>query len=79
MKIIFSNAIINIDNIAAIYSKGGFLCFETTTAVFYCSDNSNKGLQQIAVALAEGKTFLELDDDKLIIEEASNDIGSDIE
>ena len=69
MKIIFSNAIINIDNIAAIYSKGGFLCFETTTAVFYCSDNSNKGLQQIAVAVAEHKPFLEMDDDRLIIEE----------
>ena len=69
MMIIFSNAIINTDNIAAIYSKGGYLCFETTTAVFYCSDNSNKGLQQIAVALTEGKTFLELDDDRLIIEE----------
>lgn len=79
MKIIFSNAIINIDNIAAIYSKGGYLCFETTTAVFYCSDNSNKGLQQIAVALAEGKTFIEMDDVLTGLEEEPNDTGSDIE
>ena len=79
MKIIFSNAIINIDNITAVYNKGGYLCMETTSGVFFCSDFANNALQRIAVALAEGKTFLELDDDKLIIEEDSNDIGSDIE
>ncbi|MBO5922664.1 MAG: hypothetical protein J6Q48_09810 [Bacteroidaceae bacterium] len=42
---------------------------ETTTGVFYCSDHANDALQKIAVAVSEGKTFLELDDDRLIIEE----------
>ena len=81
MKIIFSNAIINIDNVTAVYSRGGYLCLETTNGVFYCSDSANNALQRIAVALAEGNTFLELDDDKLIIEEEedNDDIGSDIE
>lgn len=73
MMIIFSNAIINIDNITAVYSKGGFLCLETTTGVFFCSDHANDALQKIAVAISEGKTFLELDDDKLIIEEDGNE------
>lgn len=69
MMIIFSNAIINTRNITSIYNKGGFLCLETTTGVFYCSDHTNDALQKIAVAISEGKTFLELDDDRLIIEE----------
>lgn len=69
MIIILSNAIINIRNITSIYNKGGFLCLETTTGVFYCSDHTNDALQKIAVAISEGKTFLELDEDKLIIEE----------
>ena len=69
MMIIFSNAIINIRNITGIYNKGGFLCLETSTGVFYCSDYTNDALQKIAVAVSEGKTFLELDEDKLIIEE----------
>lgn len=69
MIIIFSNAIINIRNITGIYNKGGFLCLETSTGVFYCSDHTNNALRKIAVAISEGKTFLELDDDKLIIEE----------
>ena len=78
MMIIFSNAIINIRNITSIYNKGGFLCLETLTGVFFCSDHTNDALQKIAVAVSEGKTFLELDDE-LIIAEDNNDIGSDIE
>lgn len=79
MVIILSNAIINIDNVTAVYNKGGFLCLETTTGVFFCSDHTNDALQKIAVAISEGKTFLELDDDELIIAEDNDDIGSDIE
>lgn len=77
MIIILSNAIINIRNITSIYNKGGFLCLETTTGVFFCSDHTNDALQRIAVAISEGKTFLELDNE-LIIEEDNNDTGSDI-
>ena len=78
MIIILSNAIINIRNITGIYNKDGSLCLETTTGVFYCSDHANNALQKIAIAISEGKTFLELDDDELIIEEDENDSGSDI-
>lgn len=78
MVIILSNAIINIRNITSIYNKGGFLCLETTAGVFFCSDHTNDALQKIAVAISEGKTFLELDDE-LIIAEDNDDIGSDIE
>lgn len=78
MMIILSNAIINTRNITSIYNKGGFLCLETTTGVFFCSDHTNDALQRIAVAVSEGKTFLELDNE-LIIEEDNDDIGSDIE
>lgn len=77
MMIIFSNAVINIRNITSIYNKGGFLCLETTTGVFFCSDHANDALQKIAVAISEGKTFLELDDE-LIIAEDNDDTGSDI-
>lgn len=69
MKIIFSNAIINIDNITAVYNKGGYLCLETADGVFRCSDFANNALQRIAIAMTEGKTYLDLGDDKLIFGE----------
>ena len=76
MKVIFANAIINMDNVSAVYNKGGYLCFETPTGVFYCSDFANDALKRIAVALAEGAAFLELDDDRLTgLEEDNNEVG----
>lgn len=61
MKLILSNIIINLDRIAAIYVEGGYLKLDTGDSAYMVADVPDNALQQIAVAMAEGKPFLEME------------------
>ena len=61
MYIICNNVIINVDNIEAIYTQDGKLCCEVGQGAFEIKDAPNNALSQIAVALAEGKQFIEFE------------------
>lgn len=61
MKLILSNAIINLDCIVSIYMDEGTLRLERDDAAYIVKDIPSNALQQIAVAMAEGKPFLEME------------------
>lgn len=81
MFVIASDIIINMDNTSAVFvNDNGHLQFEVPNGAFTLGNIPDNALQQIAVAVAERKPFLEMEDAKLVIEtEASDDIGTDIE
>lgn len=61
MKLILSNAIINLDRIVSIYVEDGTLRLERDDAAYIVKNIPSDALQQIAVAMAEGKPFLEME------------------
>lgn len=61
MKLILSNIIINLDRVSAIYIEGGYLKLDVGDSCYMVADVPNNALQQIAVAMAEGKSFLEME------------------
>ena len=75
MTIILENGLINIDNIIAVYVDFG-LKFEIVNGTLRCKNYPDNVLQQIAVASAECKPFLELEDTQLDLE-YGNDTETD--
>lgn len=75
MTIILENGIINMDNVIAVYVDDG-LKFEIASGALRCKSYPDNVLQQIAVALAERKPFLELEDTQLDLE-YGNDTETD--
>lgn len=69
MKLILSNAIINLDRIVSIYVEDGTLRLERDDAAYIIRNIPENALQQIAIAYAQGKTFLEFDTALLSMEE----------
>lgn len=61
MKLILSNAIINLDRVAAIYVEEGYLKLDVGDSAYMVANMPDNALQQIAVAMAEGKPFLEME------------------
>ncbi len=61
MKLILSNAIINLDRIVSIYVEDGTLRLERDDAAYIVRNIPDNALQQVAVATAEGKPYIELD------------------
>lgn len=61
MVIIASDIIINIDNIEAIYVQNGNLCCEVPGGTYVLANVPDDALAQIAVALAEHKSFIEFE------------------
>jgi len=61
MKLILSNAIINLDRVAAIYVEEGYLKLDVGDSAYMVTNMPDNALQQIAVAMAEGKPFLEME------------------
>ena len=61
MKLILSNIIINLDRVSAIYAEGGYLKLDVGESCYMITDIPDDALQQIAVAMAEGKPFLEME------------------
>lgn len=61
MKLILSNAIINLDRIVSIYMDEDTLRLERNDAAYIVKNTPSDALQQIAVAYAQGKTYVELD------------------
>lgn len=61
MKLILSNAIINLDRIVSIYVEDGTLRLERDDAAYIVKNIPSDALQQIAVAYAQGKAYIELD------------------
>ena len=61
MTIILENGIINMDNVIAVYVDDEGLKFEIASGALRCESYPDNVLQQIAVALAERKPFLELE------------------
>lgn len=61
MKLILSNAIINLDRIVSIYVEDGTLRLERNDAAYIVKNIPDNALQQVAVATAEGKPYIELD------------------
>lgn len=81
MFIIASDIIINMDNVSAVFvNSKQHLQFEVPNGAFTLGNIPENALQQVAVAAAENKTYLEMDDAAIVVEEEeSNDVGSDIE
>lgn len=69
MRLILSNAIINLDRIVSIYVEDGTLRLERDDAAYIIGNIPENALQQIAIAYAQGKTFLEFDTAILSLEE----------
>ncbi len=69
MKLILSNAIINLDRIVSIYIEDGTLRLERDDAAYIIRNIPENALQQIAIAYAQGKTFLEFDTALLSMED----------
>lgn len=67
MTIILENGLINMDNVIAVYVDDG-LIFEIVRGTLRCKNYPDNVLQQIAVASAECKPFLELEDTQLDLE-----------
>lgn len=80
--IIASDIIINLNANSAIFvNDKSHLQVDVPEGAYTLTGAPSNALAQIAVALAEGKTFVEFENAKIVIEseEAENDIGSDIE
>lgn len=75
MTIILENGLINMDNVIAVYVDDG-LIFEIVSGTLRCKSYPDNVLQQIAVASAECKPFLELEDTQLDLE-YGNDTETD--
>lgn len=69
MRLILTNAIINLDRIVSIYVEDGTLRLERDDVAYIIRNIPENALQQIAIAYAQGKTFLELDTALLSMEE----------
>lgn len=69
MRLILSNAIINLDRIVSIYVEDGTLRLERDDAAYIIRNIPGDALAQIAIAYAQGKTFLEFDTAILNLEE----------
>lgn len=70
MKLILANAIINMDRIVATYVEtDGTLRLERDDAAYIIGNIPENALQQIAIAYAQGKPFLEFDTATLRLEE----------
>lgn len=79
MFVIASDIVINTDNVSAIFvNDNGHLQFEVTGGALTLGNIPDNALQQVAVAVAEHKAFLEFEDAH-IVEENTDEIGSDIE
>lgn len=61
MKLILSNAIINLDRIVSIYVEDGTLRLERDDAAYIIRNIPEDALQQIAIAYVQGKAYIELD------------------
>lgn len=70
MRLILANAIINMDRIVSTYVEmDGTLRLDRDDAAYIVRNIPENALQQIAVAYARGKTFLEFDTAILSLEE----------
>ena len=79
MFLIASDIVINMDNVSATFiNDDGHLQLEVSNGAFTLGNIPDNALQQIAVAVAECKPFLEMENAR-IVEETSNDFGTDIE
>lgn len=81
MFIIASNIIIHMDTgCAAFINDNGHLQIDVPGGAYILDKTPSNALSQIAVAIAEGRPFVEFDTARYIIEtEASDEIGTDIE
>lgn len=61
MTIIFSDCIVNTDLYNIIYTKDKQLLLEDTTGAHAINDVPSDALQRIAVAKAEGKSYIEME------------------
>lgn len=81
MFIIASDIIINVDNVSGIFinDKGHLQC-DVDGGAYILKNIPDNALQQVAMAAADGKRFLEMEDASITVEQEDNDdIGSDIE
>ena len=70
MFIIASDIIINMDNVNTVFiNDNGHLQLEVPNGAFTLGNIPDNALQQIAVAVAEHKPFLEMEDAKIVMEE----------
>lgn len=69
MRLILANAIINLDRIVSIYVENDTLRLERDDAAYIIRNIPENALQQIAIAYAQGKTFLEFDTALLSMED----------
>lgn len=81
MFIIASDIIINMNaGSAAFINNKGHFQVDVSEGAYTLEGAPSNALAQVAVAIAEGKTFVEFENAKIVVEtEVSNDIGSDIE
>lgn len=73
MVIITSDCIINMAQVQLTYIEEGHLLFETTDGLIRLTNYPDNALQQIAIALAQGKEFLEMEDAKLVVTGGTNE------
>lgn len=73
MVIITSDCIINMAQVQLTYIEERYLLFETTDGLIRLTNYPDNALQQIAIALAQGKEFLEMEDAKLVVTGGTNE------
>lgn len=74
MTLILSNALENTDHFHSIYMNGDNLILEGPgTTIVTVIDVPSDALAKLAVAVAEGRSFVEFENAKLMIMEAEDD------
>ena len=67
MVIIAADCIINMNQVECVYAEDGYLIFEASDGRYRLVDCPENALQLIAVGLAQGKSFIEMDGAKLVV------------
>ena len=73
MTLILSNALVNTEHFHSIYMDDEDLILESGVSIITIHDAPSDALPKIAVAMVEGKSFVEFENAELDIREAEND------
>lgn len=81
MTIIASNALINVGRADCVYvDNSGYMHIDVGAGTLFLKNIPDNALQQVAMAIAECKRYIEFEDAELVVsEEEGDDISSDIE
>ena len=73
MTIIASDCVINMEQVQLIHMENGDLVFDVIDGAISLTNCPENALPQIAMAIAQDKKFLEMEDAKLVVTGGTNE------